>query len=200
VVIHFQDSNSENAARAALKDKISNDRIVVKDKTVLLPRLIIFIVPSDTKIDEIGEALNAPLAHVEGESKHTKHVRTINTRSNEHKHQVFELSAKLFNKHMDNGSILLGEWSSCRLEEARRVLQCTRCGAFNHRAATCVKAAAGCLHCASHEHVIRECPHKGDTSKHKCLNCPNAAHASNSTRCPFYMREVNRAKTLIQYV
>jgi hypothetical protein len=173
--------------------------MTVRDNPTLHPRMIIFNIDKAIKLESIIQSV---ADHVTTDSKvlsQIKFVRAINCKSNTHHHVVIECPGPVYSYHLNKGSVLLEDWSSCRLAEARRVLQCNHCGGYGHRAVDCKRTKARCLFCAG-DHAVSACTVRDNPELAKCIHCikPNNLR-TNSPLCPVYQNEMQKVQARISY-
>jgi hypothetical protein len=199
VVLHFKNKDDLATAKAAITPKLAATPMKVRDNPVLHPRLIIFNVDKSITAESVTSSLTAHLSPEDKSVTHIQFIRSINCKSHTHHHLVLEVPGPVFTYHQHRGSVLLEDWSSCRLAEARRVLQCNHCGGFGHRAADCKRAKARCLFCAG-DHAISACTHRDNPDKALCLHCAvDNRHRTNSPICPVYKNECLKVQARITY-
>eukprot|EP00116_Pleurobrachia_bachei_P011148 sb/3471410/ len=99
---------------------------------------------------------------------------------------------------LGHGVVYVG-YTSCRVVDRVRVIQCYNCQDFHHTQDVCNRRAV-CTHC-SQEHSSKDCLAKSNESFiPKCNNCSVAkksdvAHAANSRDCPLYLSKFNEARS-----
>jgi hypothetical protein len=199
VVLHFKCKSDLDLAKASLEPKLNNTSVKVRDNPILNPRIIIFNVPKTLSVPQVTRSLCEPLPEHKKVWGNVSHIRNINCKSDSHNHMIFDLPGPVYQYHMNKGSVLLEDWSSCRLAEARRVLQCMHCGGYNHRAADCRRSAPRCLYCAG-DHAVSACTNRDNPGKAKCIHCTaNNCHRTNSPSCPVYSSECLKVQARITY-
>ncbi|XP_020295237.1 uncharacterized protein LOC109860519 [Pseudomyrmex gracilis] len=153
-------------------DKIKNSKeldkagLEIKQFTKLRPRLILHDVPVDMSREDLKTELIA-----------LNLDRTIDTdvdviyifppkRNRAYVSCIIEVFPAIRAKLL-TGSHVYINYSTCRLEDYVRVLQCYKCLAFGHISKNC-SAASLCGHCAE-AHEMKDCPKKDSTAL--CGNC-----------------------------
>ena len=74
-------------------------------------------------------------------------------------------------------------------EDLPKPRQCQQCWKYGHKKEWC-RGSPCCPICGASNHLLADCPHKGDRSYAGCcINCGGGGHIAFSSRCPVYERE-----------
>lgn len=178
-------------------DKIGMD---VRRVDKLNPRLIVRDIPVDiNKQHFIKDLIKQNLDGVNEED--VKLVYWFPAKNRQSTSAVVEVSPGVRSKLLNQARVYLG-WSSCRVADHVRVLQCYKCLNFGHVAKDCRAASDVCGHCCG-EHESRLCPNKA--SIRKCHNCVSAKivavdHSAFDTfACPILQRRLKDRMRMIKY-
>lgn len=71
--------------------------------------------------------------------------------------------------------------------------RCYKCQGFHKTVAHFCKKSQACGFCSESTHSYKDCPHKGDESKAKCVNC-HKNHSSNHKLCKSYLEAKDKMK------
>lgn len=102
-------------------------------------------------------------------------------------------SPHVVNIAIKNGMVIAGRriWPELLEQEPLRCLNCQLLGA-RHLAAECPYPPA-CGNCG-HTHKTADCSVRNDPSKHRCINCKTAGHASWDRNCPDFQRRLRNKR------
>lgn len=160
-------------------DKIKKSReldragLEVEQVTKLKPRLILHNVPVGMTKDEIKTDLIA--LNLDMQTDTVSDINIIYTFPPKDKKTsvscVIEVSPAIRTKLLKNSRVYIN-YSTCRLEDYIRVLQCYKCLAFGHLSKHCT-AESLCGHCAG-THEMKNCPNRSSTAI--CGNCKRWLH------------------------
>lgn len=100
------------------------------------------------------------------------------------------------------------DYQRTHVEEYSPLLQCYKCMQFGHTRARCTSDCTICTHCASTEHIYKDCPVKSREDKARCYNCSrkknntsesSSSHSATSFFCPLVQELADRLRTRIDY-
>lgn len=183
-----------------LKPMLDEIGMDVKHIDRLNPRLVIRDIPAD--IDKQHFLRDLVKQNLESTNEgDVKLVYWFPIKNRRNTSAIIEVSSEIRNRLMSQARVYLG-WSSCRVADHVRVLQCYKCLNFGHIAKNCRAASDICGHCCG-GHESRVCPNKNGVRK--CHNCVNAGMSSvdhsalDVSACLILQRKLRDKSRLIKY-
>jgi hypothetical protein len=93
-------------------------------------------------------------------------------------------------QYLINTGRIFSNWRAHKVRDFVVVTRCYHCQGFGHIAKHCMSPKV-CGYCSSTDHESKDCRHKGDAGKHKCINClrfqvKDHSHHAASNECPIY--------------
>jgi len=164
----------------------------VKTSTKILPKMLITNVPK--KFD-----LKAPELKKEILSKNTflnsDDFDIIFTYKNKYDsvNAVCKIAPPLREKIFENNQSIKVDYKICKCYDHFNILHCSNCGRYGHTTKNCEEPSR-CTFCTQN-HNFKNCPHKEDDTKFKCINCinsknPNHQHNAFDKSCPSYQKQL----------
>jgi len=181
-----------------LKPMLDGLGMEVKQIDKLNPRLLIKDIPESTDKARFVEDLVRQ--NLNGLGKEDVRLIYWSIKNQKNSMAVIEVSPSIRLSLLSQGRIYLG-WSSCRVTDHVRVLQCFKCLAFGHIAKGCQVKEDICGHCGD-KHESRACP---KTGVRKCHNCEKAKmlatdhSALDSSACPILQRKLGDKAKMVRY-
>ena len=96
----------------------------------------------------------------------------------------------------------------CKVRDRFDLKQCYKCQQFGHKSEHCKENHTVCKYCSA-SHATRNCPHKYDREKHRCINCSHSSieqykalchtHHSSADSCPIIMMEKDNLRKKTEY-
>lgn len=186
-------------AASQIKEKILNsnlkEKVDVKQKR---QRVIIFSIPKEVTEEDLLNSIRKKT----NEQADIKLIKT--TMNKDYYHQSLELDLSSATFLLSQRKLLI-HMHSCPIRKYISLPRCYKCQALGHVAIQCNRNnVTRCEHCAD-AHDSRSCPHKEDTTKHKCYNCLmhnqsssskiQTNHKSSSPHCPTYLKKLNEKRS-----
>lgn len=182
-----------------LKPMLSNLGMDVRHVDKLNPRLKVRDIPSDIDRSRfVGDLIKQNLEGIADDA--VRLVYWSPARGQGGPSAVIEVPPDVRGKLLRQGRIYLG-WSSCRVMDHLRILQCFRCLGFGHIAKNCQAAGDICGHCGD-SHESRTCPKTGALRCHNCEKAKMSAtnhSALNASVCPILQRRLGDKSRMIRY-
>ena len=132
------------------------------------------------------------------EEKQNVHIRELyrkNTKNDNYKHIVIEVSPYLHKTILQQGSLYIGMQRIVTYDQSP-LKQCSGCWKYVHTKRHCKNPDLICLHCGE-KHHNRDCPNNEQTLK--CVNCNNS-HKANYYNCPIKIKYDRLARAQVAYL
>ncbi|KMQ91289.1 putative 50 kda protein in type i retrotransposable element r1dm [Lasius niger] len=169
----------------------------IKDEVKLNPWIIIHNIPAELTEDEMKGQLAKQ--NEEGTEKDIKVIyRYLLHPGKQYSSCVLEVRPETRQKFVSMEQVFLG-WSTCRVADHVKVLQCYKCLSFGHLVKNCTNDAH-CGHC-SENHETRQCNNRNKTLN--CFNCKSAKESNQSytafdvNKCSILKRKITAKIRLI---
>lgn len=182
-------------------NNILKTKLNVKVPTRRLPRILIRDIAEEINKENLQEALVEQNEVFTTDSKVEPLFNFKGKRNTQS--WVVALDPDAFRKVMKSGKVNIG-WTSCRISEHLRPLQCYNCLRLGHVAAQCENYRA-CGKCGEKDHDKITCK----ATKSSCINCHFANdqfgqklytdHSPMDPRCPSLQRAIANLKKKIDY-
>jgi hypothetical protein len=149
-------------------------------------------IDSSTPVEDVKQALAEKLQNTD--------INTIDLANNKSTYNAFfNLSIQDFKKLFPQGEIstkIEVNFMIFKIEIARSVYICYRCGSYGHVAKNCKSESPRCTHCAG-KHEFTECPNR-KSSCARCIHCKDQNHASTNLKCPLYKKHFTKMLSRFQ--
>lgn len=182
-----------------LRPMLDNLGMDVKRVDKLNPRLTIRDIPPNTDRSRlIGDLIKQNLDGVSEDD--VRLIYWAPAKGHRASGAVIEVSPDVRNRLLNQGRIYLG-WSSCRVADHLRILQCFKCLGFGHIANNCQAASDVCGYCGE-GHESRPCPKTGVLRCHNCERAKMAVanhSALDVSACPILQRKLGDRSRMIRY-
>lgn len=189
-------------AASQIKEKILSSNLKEKvDIKKKRQRVIIFSIPKEVTEEDL-------LNSIKKKTNEQADIKLIKTTMNkDYYHQSLELDPSSAAFLLSQRKLLI-HMHSCPIRKYISLPRCYKCQTLGHVAIQCKRnSVTRCEHCAD-AHDSRTCPHKEETSKHKCYNCLmfnqssssklQTNHKSSSPHCPTYLKKLNEKRSSLQ--
>jgi hypothetical protein len=106
-------------------------------------------------------------------------------------------------QYLVNTGRIFSNWRAHKVRDFVVVTRCYHCQGFGHIAKHCMSPKV-CGYCSSTDHESKDCRHKGDAGKHRCINClrfqvKDHSHHAASNECPIYKNRLQNIISETQY-
>lgn len=194
-----------------IKSQLENSNILMmRQPGKILPRIILYDVPTEIKDDVLIEKLidkNLPVEY--SKDDFLKEIKVLfkikpggkNADSKKGLNNVvLGVSGRVRNYILGQERVFVG-FRSFRVQEFISVTRCYKCQGYGHTSAVCRRETEICGHCAMEGHGYKQCPNKAEEAK--CYNCgirkkPNN-HEVTSKKCMEYVKNMEIYKSRISY-
>jgi len=201
LIIETESEEESNILFTEIRKKLGEKMDIYQNK-LRNPRVIIYSVPEETTVDNIGATIMAqnPEIITNDETIEAK-FRFKNKRG--HYNIVMEVGPQT-RKQILQAKLKIG-WNICKAADYLVPTRCFKCR-FNHKHYKC-KGEDTCPHCTG-THKMKECT--ATISEQKCINCIaynkyskegkiNENHSAMSKDCPSLQAVLKRYRENVQY-
>ena len=212
---------SKNKVRVEFENAKQRDEVLSKLKSVNTlksepakqrrPMVILFGMPKDISSEEVLEQVLDfnPVVKSSGAAK--EEVLFKFKRNNKNPNLcniILEVSPKVRSAMLEVQRVKIND-QRIRVKDFSPFLQCFKCLQFGHTQSKCKSEKIACSHCASDEHLYKDCPSKSD-NKPRCYNCKsdnakhnksvNDAHSGTSMKhCPVIKSMAKRINVRVDH-
>uniref|UniRef100_A0ABD2X700 Uncharacterized protein n=1 Tax=Trichogramma kaykai TaxID=54128 RepID=A0ABD2X700_9HYME len=173
----------------------------VRQDAKIWPRVAVHDIPVDFPSDKICSTIisqNLPDASPDD----LKVVYLYPAGTKKHRSCIVQLKPELRARIVERKRVCIG-WSSCRISDHVRIMQCYKCCGFSNMKDKCENEEV-CGKCAA-KHPTKECPEGNAAQTLRCINCLNAKSANTNhaatycDKCPILCRKIQQKISLIDY-
>lgn len=196
IFVHFGADDNVNL----IAENISTDLgLDATGSPPILPKITISHIPQHIEPESIKEELfagNPCLRHLIDENFEI----LFSYVHRDYRSVVCKISPNIRDAIVQNDNKVRIGSRRCPAKDRIHVVRCSKCSQYGHTRTSCYEAKETCSFCASH-HQSTDCPHKQDSSEHKCINCltskkDSANHAAHHQACPIFQHQ--RQKVILR--